>query len=406
MNLSSISIRAILSRYWRVVTSDPDGMRRAATISIWARWFLTVGVLIEVSYRVELGSVSHVLNSLYALTIVVPNAIVHRQLRSGRGVDHLWLLALSALDVTVISFSVSISGGIESRYFVLYYPVVAIFASVFTAPYINLLWTSMVVVLYAGLCVLTWQGLDLTTHEDKILYYRILGMYGVAVLVNLITRLERRDREAAVAREAELSRQRIALSQSIHDTTAQSAYMINLGLETALIKLDDEELDLKKGLQSTRELSTASMWNLRLPIDGGNIFRGSKLGPVLEHHAETFEAITGIPIAVLVEGEEPEIAPVNRSMLLTIAHNALTNAYRHAGAEQVGISIEFGEHELTLTIYDDGVGLPEDYMSRGNGFRNMTEDAARLDGRLEIETGSEGTAITCIAPYAQGVTGK
>ena len=44
------------------------------------------------------------------------------------------------------------------------------------------------------------------------------------VVVNLISRVER---------ERALDRERMELSQTIHDTAAQSAYMIGLGIDTA-----------------------------------------------------------------------------------------------------------------------------------------------------------------------------
>ena len=54
-------------------------------------------------------------------------------------------------------------------------------------------------------------------------------MYLVVVVVNLISRVERIRRMEAVERERELQRERIELSHAIHNTMAQSAYMIGVG---------------------------------------------------------------------------------------------------------------------------------------------------------------------------------
>ena len=56
---------------------------------------------------------------------------------------------------------------------------------------------------------------------------------------------------------------------------------------------------------------------------------------------------------------------------------------------------------LRMSIADDGAGLPDDYATRGQGFRNMREDAERLGGRLVVETtGSEWrTTVICELPY-------
>ena len=70
--------------------------------------------------------------------------------------------------------------------------------------------------------------------QGKILFMRIVVMYAVVAAVSLVSRFERYRRREAVERERELQRERIELSQTIHDTIAQSTYVIGLGLETAI----------------------------------------------------------------------------------------------------------------------------------------------------------------------------
>ena len=48
-------------------------------------------------------------------------------------------------------------------------------------------------------------------------------------------------------------------------------------------------------LRLVSDLSRSAMWELRHPIDGGQIFRGEELGEVLEAHAATFTVITSVP---------------------------------------------------------------------------------------------------------------
>ena len=70
-------------------------------------------------------------------------------------------------------------------------------------------------------------------REEKPLLARIFVMYAVAATVNLISSFERSRWRAAVERERALQRERIELSQAIHDTTAQTAFMIGLGIDAA-----------------------------------------------------------------------------------------------------------------------------------------------------------------------------
>ena len=149
------------------------------------------------------------------------------------------------------------------------------------------------------------------------------------------------------------------------------------------------------------------MWELRHPIDGGQIFRGEDLGEVLEAHAGTFTAITSVPVEFVRNGREPRLSTIAKSLLFSIAHNALTNVLRHSQASRVFIELDCtGEEQLRLSVSDDGIGLPPDYEVRGHGFRNMRADTQRMGGSLEVKSDgtSSGTTVTCVVPH-QTITG-
>ena len=164
-----------------------------------------------------------------------------------------------------------------------------------------------------------------------------------------------------------MQRQRIELSQTIHDTTAQWAYMIGLGVEGAMELVDESNEELRAKLRLVAELSRSAMWELRHPIDGGQIFRGEELGEVLEAHASTFTVITSVPAELVQRGREPPLSIIERSLLFSIAHNALTNVIRHAGASEVVIGLDCDGEKLRLSVSDDGTGLPEDYEPGATG---------------------------------------
>ena len=56
-------------------------------------------------------------------------------------------------------------------------------------------------------------------------------------------------------RERALQRERIELSQAIHDTTAQSAYLIGLGIDAAKQVAGDSNEELTARLEATSRLS-------------------------------------------------------------------------------------------------------------------------------------------------------
>ncbi len=103
-------------------------------------------------------------------------------------------------------------------------------------------------------------------------------------------------------------------------------------------------------------------------------------------------------------GVAPPLSIEARSLLFTIAHNALTNAFRHAEASRVLTELDFGQGELRLSVSDDGVGLPDNYEERGHGFANMRTYAERLGGRLIVEPRGPvgGASVTCVMPLGRG----
>ena len=186
--------------------------------------------------------------------------------------------------------------------------------------------------------------------------------------------------------EQSLLRERTELSQTIHNTMAQSAYMIGVGIDRVRELADKSNKDMMSALEEISTLSKSAMWELRHPIEIGEIFDGMDLGGVLESLVSTFSTISSVPAEFEQSGDEPPLPTSTRGALFSIAHNALTNALRHSNANHVRVCLEFHEVGLRLSISDDGVGLPTDYATRGQGFKNMERDAKRVGGMLMVES--------------------
>ncbi len=225
-------------------------------------------------------------------------------------------------------------------------------------------------------------------------------MYTVVATVNLATRFERIRWRQAMERERALQRERVDLSHAIHDTAAQSAYMVGLGMDSAKGLAGNANPELTATLEATSQLARSIIWELRQPINMGGIYEGRELSSAPRSHATSFANVTSVPAEMTRTGAEPPLSIEAKSLLFSIAHNALTNAYRHAEASNVAIDLEFSEEGSRLSVSDDGVGLPDDYAERGNGFANMIRAAGRLGGRLVVDQrGARGGAtVTCLIP--------
>ena len=393
----------LLESVWRVDRTDSEELRYPATIFVWVRWFVFVACVIEAVYR---PVYTHFTYSIYILCLIAMaayNGYVHYRVSRGREVKLHWILAVSALDVILITFGMVAAGGFSHFFFyLLYYPALAWFAVFFSSFKLSFAWVTMVAVIYTIVSLTAGEGLDFDVRDEKALFARIVVMYAVVASVNLVSRFERTRRQEAVERERELQRQRIEISQTIHDTSAQWAYMIALGVESAMDLVDRSNEQLMTKLRVAAELSRSAMWELRHPIDGGQIFRGEELGDVLEAHAATFTVITSVPAELVRRGTEPRLSTIARSLLFSIAHNAMANVMRHARANAVVIDLDYGDDQIRLSVIDDGVGLPQDYETRGHGFRNMRADAERMGGDLKVSSNEHGggTTVSCIVPYS------
>ena len=383
---------------------DPYGVRYAATISVWVRWLMAIGSAIVMWYRPIFTYSTYVPYLLLLVLLVLLNGSVHYRLVSNRVVTWGWVVALSAMDIALITASIIVSGLFKTFFFLPYYPALAMFAVVLDSVRPIIIWTTMVAILYTVVSLTVGSGLDFDASDEKVLFARLVVMYAVVLCVSLITRFERIRRKEAVERERALLQERIELSQTIHDTTAQTAYMIGLGLETAMDLAGDSNAELTATLAATSALSKVAMLELRRPINAGQIFEGRNLGSVLESHTATFTTITSVPVEMTQSGTEPPLTAEIRTRLFSIAHNALTNAFRHARASGVEVRLDFEADWVRLSVTDDGVGLPDDYAERGRGFNSMKADAERLGGRLTVEMGGRGrgTMVTCLVPFERG----
>ena len=384
---------------WTLNNIDPDGLRYVAMVWVWMHWFISIACFIVLVYRPAQSFLPYSAYIPLFLLMLGFNGYLHYRLATKRATSWRWMLVSCGMDTFLVMSSILIAGGFSHYFFHLFlYPVLAGIAVTLSSFRLNLLWVTVTSLIYLVICLTFGDGIDTDMREEKPLFIRIVVMYAVTISINLVSRFERARWREAVEREKALQRDRIALSHNLHDNLAQSAYMMGLGLDTARELAGESNRELVSTLEATSLLSQFVIWQLRHPIDMGRILEGRELIRTLRSHAATFTAITSIPAVVSQEGVEPELSIETRSELFSIAHNALTNAFRHAHATEVVIELDFAGGACRLSVSDNGVGLPEDYEERGQGFASMKRSAERIGGQLVVEprNSSGGASISCL----------
>jgi signal transduction histidine kinase len=81
-----------------------------------------------------------------------------------------------------------------------------------------------------------------------------------------------------------------------------------------------------------------------------------------------------------------------------VVQEALHNVVRHADAERVVVRVVERDGALIAEVADDGRGFDADASGEGVGLAGMRERLALVDGRLELQSGPDGTVVRASLP--------
>ncbi len=91
--------------------------------------------------------------------------------------------------------------------------------------------------------------------------------------------------------------------------------------------------------------------------------------------------------------------------IFRVAQEALTNVIRHAKATTVYLELTSDQHDYSLTVRDDGVGLDNVHDVGSHGLAGMRHRVMALHGQVSIDgTEGRGTTIRANFPRALGAT--
>jgi signal transduction histidine kinase len=88
-----------------------------------------------------------------------------------------------------------------------------------------------------------------------------------------------------------------------------------------------------------------------------------------------------------------------RDEIFRIAGEALRNAFRHAGAQQIEVELRYDERQLRLRVRDDGKGIDLNFLTTEGrpghfGLDGMRERAELVGGKLTVWSAPEsGTEV-------------
>lgn len=223
-------------------------------------------------------------------------------------------------------------------------------------------------------------------------------LHMIGAMVDISTRVNLAEAQAQSAIE---ERQRLA--RDLHDSVTQTLYSMTLLAEANHRLAKSGQLE-QVIAQSKRlgELSQQSLKEMRLLLFELRLptLESDGLVKAIQKRLEAVERRAGVEPTLSVEGTGRLPALVEEG-LFHMAHEALNNSLKHAGASRVNVSIKRVHGNVELDIQDNGRGfdVATAQDNGGMGLNNLKERAQKLNADLQIFSELEkGTQIKILVP--------
>jgi signal transduction histidine kinase len=107
----------------------------------------------------------------------------------------------------------------------------------------------------------------------------------------------------------------------------------------------------------------------------------------------------------------PRFTPELENAVYRVVQEALTNVFRHSGAREARVELAQTNGHLTISVRDDGKGIPKRLTefkpgSVGVGIGGMRQRVSELGGKLKLENTNPGTLVQVVIPNMPAEKGE
>jgi signal transduction histidine kinase len=201
------------------------------------------------------------------------------------------------------------------------------------------------------------------------------------------------------------------IARDLHDSTGQdlASLLITLGraerrgaqLPPEVAEILSESLLLAEKISGEIRTLSCLLHPPLLDVCG--------LGVAIEAYANELNRRHELEVELEISPQLPRLTEDAEVALFRIVQTSLTNVHLHSGTHSAKIKVDYNAETLTLTVSDQGRGIPAgvlDHFLRGEatgvGIAGIRERAEALGGRLEFETletsPGHGTAVIVTIP--------
>jgi signal transduction histidine kinase len=198
--------------------------------------------------------------------------------------------------------------------------------------------------------------------------------------------------------------ERIAMAQEIHEGLGQQLIVIKMDIDWMKNKLGKTDNTFSERMEQASSQLDSVISDVRR-IAGS--LRPSTLDDIgldvaIKWQLSEFEKHYGLKSGFTTSHAEPELPDAVKTGLFRIFQDAMMNVIQHANANTVTVRMIQQEHEISLTIEDDGIGFADkEIMAKKSiGLLAMKERCNMINGYFEI-TGipGRGTKVVVTVPF-------
>lgn len=271
----------------------------------------------------------------------------------------------------------------------------AMFPPMLTSPD-GQVFAAVMTALHSGLCFMLWgyatqvQQAEARRSENQRLFAELQAAH------------RRLQGYATQVEELAAEQERGHLARELHDSVTQTAFSMNLTVQTAGLLLRRDPVRAGEQLQRLQELAASAMREIQAlasqlrpqpAVEQG-------LAAALERLAAERLARDGLHVTVHVCGDGLLPGTVATG-LYQIAQEALSNVARHAGTSQATLRLDTTDGATRLEIEDRGQGFDFRAVPDGRGHLglvSMAERAREMGWVLSVEAQPGRGVRICVAP--------
>ncbi|MGB6268320.1 MAG: histidine kinase, partial [Olleya sp.] len=190
------------------------------------------------------------------------------------------------------------------------------------------------------------------------------------------------------------------IGQELHDNVGQILSVANMNMSILNTQVPES---IKESFTETKNVVKESLSELRQLSKtlNSDVIANRGFVDSVKSEVERLNKLKLLKASVEIDGNPEYLQqPKDSIILFRIVQEFISNTVKYANAETLKIKLNFLEHELQLSLKDDGIGFDEKTIEQGSGLINIKSRAALIDADLDYNsTLGKGVQLILNYPY-------